>query len=78
MRNVLIRDIPEEVLDKLKERAKHHNRPLQKELLVILEETTRRPCEDIEQRAAEIRAALASKHRSFTDSAELLREDRDR
>jgi antitoxin FitA len=78
MKNVLIRDIPEDVLDKLKQRAKHHNRPLQRELLVILEETARKPYENIGQRAAEIRAALASKHRTFTDSAELLREDRDR
>ena len=74
----VIRDIPEDVLKELKQRAKFHNRPLQRELLVILEETARQPYENITQRAAEIRMALAGKCRTFTDSAELQREDRDR
>ena len=78
MKNVLIRDIPEDVLKELKQRAKFHNRPLQRELLVILEETARQPCQNMAQRATEIRMALAGKCRTFTDSAELQREDRDR
>ena len=78
MANVLIRDIPDEVVKELKQRAKSRNRPLQQELLDILVETARRPYEDIAQRAAEIQRKLAGKGRSFTDSAELLREDRSR
>ncbi len=78
MANVLIRNIPEEVVNELKQRAKYHNRPLQQELRNILVETARRPYEDIAQRAAEIKLKLAGKGRSFTDSAELLREDRAR
>ncbi len=78
MANVLIRDIPDEVVKELKQRAKSRNRPLQQELRELLVETARRPCENIAQRAAEIKLKLAGQGRSFTDSAELLREDRTR
>lgn len=78
MANLLIRDIPDDVVKELKQRAKFHNRPLQRELKGILLETTRHPFGDIAQRAAEIRRKLSGECRSFTDSAELQREDRDR
>jgi antitoxin FitA len=78
MANVLIRDIPDEVIKELKQRAKSRNRPLQQELREILVTTAHQPYEDIVQRAAEIRLKLTEKHRAFTDSAELLREDRAR
>jgi antitoxin FitA len=78
MANLLIRDIPDDVVKELKQRAKFHNRPLQRELRGILLETARHPFGDISQRAAEIRLKLSGESRSFTDSAELLREDRDR
>ena len=78
MANVLIRNIPDDVVEELKQRAKSHNRPLQRELRGILLETARRPFGDIAQRAAEIRLKLSGERWSFTDSAELLREDRDR
>jgi antitoxin FitA len=76
MANLLIRDIPDDVVAELKQRAKSHNRPLQRELRGILLETARHPFGDIAQRAAEIRLKLSGEHRSFTDSTELLREDR--
>lgn len=78
MANVLIRDIPDEVVKELKQRAKSHNRPLQQELRAILVETARQPYEDIAKRAAEIRLTLAGRNRKFTDSAKLLREERAR
>jgi plasmid stability protein len=78
MANVLIRDIPDEVVEELKQRAKAHNRPLQRELRGILLETARHPVGDIAQRAAEIRLKLSGDRRSFTDSAELLRADHNR
>ncbi len=78
MANVLIRDIPDEVIKELKQRAKSRNRPLQQELREILVKTSRQPYEDVVQRAAEIRLKLTEKCRTFTDSAELLREDRAR
>ncbi len=35
MANVLICDVPDEVVKELKQRAKSHNRPLQQELRVV-------------------------------------------
>lgn len=78
MANVLIRDIPDDVVNELKQMAKQHNRPLQQELREILVRTAHQPYADVAQRAAEIRRKLARKHRTFVDSAELLREDRAR
>ena len=78
MANMLIRDIPDDVAKELKQRAKFHNRSLQQELREILVKTAGLPYEDIAQRAAEIRLKLTGKGRTFTDSVELLREDRSR
>ena len=78
MANVLIRNIPDDVVKELKQRAKSHNRPLQHELRVILVETASQSYEDIAKRATEIRMKLARKRRKLTESVELLREDRAR
>ena len=78
MANVLIRDIPDEVVQELKQRGRSHNRSLQQELRDILVKTARQPHEDVALRAAEIRRKLARKHLPFSDSADLLREDRTR
>ncbi len=78
MANVLIRDVPDDVVNELKEIARMHKRPLQQELREILVRTAGQPYCDVGRRAAEIRHKLSAKHRTFTDSAELLREDRNR
>jgi plasmid stability protein len=78
MANVLIRDIPDEIVNDLKRMAKLHNRPLQQELREILVRTASQPCLDIARQATEIRLKLTAKNQSFTDSVELLREDRNR
>ena len=78
MANVLVRNIPDEIITDLKQMAKLHNRPLQQELREILVRSASQPSRDIARQAAEIRRRLAGKHRTFSDSAELLREDRDR
>lgn len=41
MKSVLIRQIPEDVLDGLKKRASRHRRSLQQEILLLLEESAR-------------------------------------
>lgn len=79
MSDVLIRNVPESVLEALKRRAKQRRRSLQQELLGILEEAAavaRRPTPA--ELAATIRAQLAQSGRRFSDSAELMREDRER
>jgi plasmid stability protein len=76
MANVLLRDIPEEVLNRLKEMAKAHNRSLQQELRVVLENKAGQPLPDVFQKASELRKQLRKKGLRFADSAKLLRQDR--
>ena len=78
MANVLIRDVPEEVLYRLKIMAKSHKRSLQQELKVFLENTVTQSSPEIFQKMAEIKRKLRRKSIRFTDSAKLLREDRAR
>ena len=78
MANVLIRDVPEEVLNRFKIMAKSHKRSLQQELREFLENTVTQTSPEIFQKMAEIRKKLRRKPMRFTDSAKLLREDRAR
>jgi len=76
MGSVLIRNIPEEVLDRFKNMAKSHKRSLQQELRVVLEKTVDQSSPDIFQKASDLRRKLRKKAVRFTDSVRLLREDR--
>ena len=78
MAQVLVRDLDEATVERLKERARRHGRSLQREAKAILEEAANAPT------MAEARAAAAERVRRrfagrvFSDSAELIREDRER
>jgi plasmid stability protein len=77
MPNVLVRDVEVTVLDRLKLRAKRQNRSLQAEVKIILQDAAARP-ESLSELEL-IRKIRASNTKvNKTDSAELLREDRDR
>lgn len=76
MPNILIRDVSQKTVDQLKARAKQHNRSLQGEVKHLVEETVKTTGEAALLRARKIRASFGAK--IFTDSAELLREDRNR
>jgi plasmid stability protein len=79
MSDVLLRDVPEPLLDALRERADHHQRSVEGEVLTILEEAVRgsvRP--DPVQAARVIHDRLAATGRAFSDTVETLREDRAR
>ncbi len=78
MANVLIRNIPEEVVNRFKNMAKTHNRSLQQELRVVLENTALQLSPDIFLKASELRQKLRKKAIRFTDSTKLVREDRAR
>ncbi len=78
MPNILIRDVPEEALERLKKLAKNHNRSLQMELKDIIVNWSKQFSIDISKRASAIRGHLRSKKITFSDSAKLIREDRDR
>ncbi len=76
MAEILVRDLDPSLVSRLKARAKRHGRSLQKEIKLILEEST--PV-DIQQAAALMevwQTRLAG--RSFADSADQLHQDRER
>ena len=77
MPDVLVRNVDQTVLDRLKARANEQHRSLQAELQTILSQAaTQASCEEIKDRAAELRNILGG--REHTDSARLLAEDRSR
>ncbi len=76
MPNVLVRDVDEKVLEKLKNKAARNGRSLQREVQIILNEAINfEPLSDAEV-ARKIKDSLRG--RQHSDSAELLREDRNR
>ena len=76
MPNLLIRDVSQKTVDKLKEKARQHNRSLQGEVKHLIEESAKTTMQDAADRARKIRASFRGK--TFSDSVELLREDRRR
>jgi plasmid stability protein len=76
MPQLLVRDLDPAVVERLKQRARRHGRSLQGEVKAILEAAAPLSLEEARRVASEWRQRLAGK--KMTDSAELLREDRDR
>ncbi len=76
-KDVLVRKVDTVILEKLKRKAKRQNRSLQAEMQVIFRDAAERS--EPTERLEEIRRIRASiKNRQQTDSAILLREDRNR
>lgn len=79
MAQILVRELDEEVVERLKRRARRDGRSLQSAVKAILEkaaheptvdvETARKMCEDFRRRF---------RGRQFPDTATLIREDRER
>ena len=76
MPQVLVRSLDRPVLNRLKARAKRNGRSLQAELKAILEDASRRDLLQSYWVALRIRKAL--KGRRFSDTTELVAEDRRR
>jgi len=76
MAQVLVRDLDEELVDRLKERAKDHGRSLQGEVKAILEGAAKYSMEEARVVAQQWQKKLAG--RIHGNSADLIREDRDR
>jgi plasmid stability protein len=77
MAQLLVRDIEPKIIERLKERARQHKRSLQGEAKSILEEAAERmTIEKAIKSARKIRKSFGGK--IFSDSAELIREDRER
>lgn len=77
MPQILVRQLDNKVVDRLKKRAKEHGRSLQSEVKTILEEAVP-DYETAWKRIEGFRKRLRRSGRTFTDSATLIREDRDR
>ena len=78
MAQVLVRNLTEKVVRQLKKRAEQRGRSLQAEVKLILEEAAQQDNEEFWKAADSIRERLRRTGRKFSDSAELVREDRDR
>ncbi len=77
--NVLVRDVPEHVVETLKRRAAARGRSMQQEMLEILEEATERPRPvTAAETALAIRERLAARGIGLVDSTPLIRADRER
>ncbi|MGQ0665299.1 MAG: FitA-like ribbon-helix-helix domain-containing protein [Pseudomonadota bacterium] len=74
MTQVLVRNLSDHVMARLKKRAWRHGKPLEAELRSILMAAAPSERGDLARRAAEMRLRLAG--RRHGDSAELLRRDR--
>jgi len=76
MSQILVRNIDPETVERLKTRAKRHGRSLQSEVKMLLEHAAGPSGEEIA--AMFDRWKQRFEGRRFSDSAELIREDRDR
>jgi len=76
MAQVLVRQLNDKVIERLKIRAKEHGRSLQSEVKTILEEAVP-DYEAAWKRITKFRKTLKKSGRTFSDSATLMREDRD-
>ncbi len=78
MPDVLIRNIDEKTLNKLKKRAERNNRSLQAELKILLEEEASMNMDEAKNKVREIYEKYKVEGRVFSDSVKDIREDRDR
>lgn len=76
MAQVLVRELDQEVVDRLKARASRNGRSLEAELRDILERAVRSDLVDAREAAQRIRSALVG--RDHSESGMLLSEDRGR
>lgn len=76
MADLLIRNLESAVIKRLKLRAQQHHRSLQGELKHIIEKAAKLSMEEAKKTSDAWHKQLSGS--SFTDSAELLRGDRDR
>jgi antitoxin FitA len=78
MPDILIRGLDSQSLRRLKARARHNGRSLQGEAKRILEHAAGQSLAEAMAAAEQWRQKLARGGQRFTDSADLIREDRER
>ena len=77
MAQVLVRQLNDKLVKRLKRRAKEHGRSLQSEVKTILEEAVP-DYEGAWKRIAKLQKKLEQTGKTFSDSTLFIREDRDR
>ncbi|HEY3398566.1 MAG TPA: hypothetical protein VGM19_13005 [Armatimonadota bacterium] len=77
MPNVLIRDLPADMVERLKALAAHRGRSMQQELRRIIARETGYSLLETYEAAQRISEEFRAEGRTFSDSTELVREDRD-
>ncbi|MCH7978975.1 MAG: hypothetical protein IH935_08370 [Acidobacteria bacterium] len=75
MAQILVRGLDDELVERLKNRARQERRSLQAEVKLILEQAARLDMKSARKLAEAIRKSF--KGRRFEDSVRLIREDRD-
>ncbi len=75
MPQLLVRNVPPDVVEALKRRAASHGRSAEAEHRIILEEALRPGRAEFWERAAALRAE--TRGRKLTNSTEIIRQDRD-
>jgi plasmid stability protein len=75
MPQLLVRDVPRDIVEALKRQASSHGRSAEAEHRAILEKALKSGRESFRANAARLRAEMTG--RIVSDSTELLREDRD-
>lgn len=75
MPDILVRGLQPSTIERLKERAKENGRSLQSEARLALENAAGKTLDEVLKAAGDWRRRHG---RSFEDSAELIRKDRDR
>jgi plasmid stability protein len=76
MAQIIVRNLDDAVVERLKAQAKDNNRSLEAEVRLILEQSSRVDMAQARQIVMERRKKLQG--REFVDSVALIREDRDR
>jgi plasmid stability protein len=76
MAQIIVRNLEDAVVERLKARAKASGRSLEAEVRQILEQSAKVDMAQARQMAIEMRRRL--KGRKFPDAVELIREDRER
>ena len=75
MAQLLVRDVPQDVVEALKRRAAKHGRSAEAEHRLILEEVLKAARSGFQERAAKLREEMRG--RILTDSTDLIRQVRD-
>jgi antitoxin FitA len=76
MAQILVRKLPDSLVEQLKARARRNGRSLEAEVRDVLQRAVTKDKAEFLKAADAMRARLAGRH--HTETLELLREDRDR